>query len=443
VDLDSAAIWLSIQSEESFKNARDIGLCEDVLLAAGKVAWKFILKYRAEQGVLPSPGIVSENSGQAIGFVEEGVTIRYVVDKLYDRAEFRALKYGLGKSCESLEKGEQRESREEVHKLSDHLRNSSIRKVRAYSLAEVVPGVKDLYERTKKGEIGVPFPWQTMTEVTMGMWPKTLTGFVARPSVGKTFSLINIADHAHFECNKRVLIVSPEMTRVELAERQVALRGKINFTDLVAATLGKFVEPHFYKTVTNLQETALNYFILDDEDRLGATYIEEAVDAVKPDLLGIDSIYMLKVSQGKIKGGPGSKGGRYDRILDTIDWLRSFNRRCDIPFVAVSQLARGGEVKKKAKHSLKRGYGTGGLENALAMTDTFFWDFHNLFAMYQDEDMKQDKQMLYVPLKARRRAKISSIVTRWDLDEMDFSEIGTQVESSGGFSDDSYGDVVF
>jgi replicative DNA helicase len=255
-------------------------------------------------------------------------------------------------------------------------------------------------------------------------------------------TLINIADHAHFECGKRVLIVSPEMTRIELAERQVALRGKIDYGRLVAATLGNFAEPHLYKTIKGLEETGQNYFILDDEDRLGASYIEEAVDAVKPDLLGIDSLYMLKVAQGKIKGGPGSKGGRYDRILDTVDWMRGFCRRCDIPFIAISQLARAGEVKKSAKRSLKKGHGTGGLENALAMTDTLFWDFHNLFAMYQDEDMKHDKQMLYVPLKARRRAKISSIVTRWDLEEMDFSEIGTKVESSG-YKDEGYGEVLY
>lgn len=444
MDLDNAALWLATRSHESFRNSREIGLCEDVLLAAGKVAWRFILTYMAEHGEIPSSGIIFENSGQKVEPVEEGVTIGYVVDKLFDRAEFRSLQYGLGKSLEALEKGEQAESKAEVHKLSDHLRSQAVKKVRVHTLAEVVPEVREMYERTKRGEIGIPFPWQTMTDVTMGMWPKTITGFVARPGVGKTFTLINIADYAHFECGKRVLIVSPEMTRIELAERQVALRGKIGYGDLVAATLGKFAEPHLYATIKGLEETGTNYFILDDEERLGASYIEEAVDAVKPDLLGIDSIYMLKVAEGKIKGGPGSKGGRYDRILDTVDWMRGFNRRAGIPFVAISQLSREAKVKKGAKRSLKKGHGTGGMENALAMTDTLFWDFHNLFAMFQDEDMRMDKQMLYAPLKARRQAKISAVVTRWDMAEMDFGEIGTMVKSTGeGFSDSTYDDVIY
>jgi replicative DNA helicase len=405
------------------------------------MAWRFVEKYRQEHGALPSPGIIRENSGQNVVPVEDGVVLSYVVDKLQDRAQFRALKYGLGKSMEALEKGDQTEAVVEVHKLSEHLRRGSVDRVRIHTLAEVVPEVAELYERTKRGETGIPFPWPTMTAVTMGMWPQTLTGFVGRPGTGKTFTLINIADHAHFVSGKRVLVVSPEMTRVELAERQVALRGKFNYGDLVGATLGTFVEPKLYETIEGLTQTATNYFILDDEDRLGASYIEEAVDAVKPDLLGIDSLYMLRVADGKIKGGPGSKGGRYDRILDTVDWMRSFNRRAGMPFVAISQLSRGGEVKKGAKKALKKGHGTGGLENALAMTDTLFWDFHNLFGMYQDNDMRQDKQMLYAPLKARRQAKISSIVARWDLDEMDFSEIGTEVQESA-FDDSSFDDVI-
>jgi replicative DNA helicase len=444
MDLDNSALWLATRSHESFIDSREKGLGEDVLLAAGKVAWRFILVYMAEHGEIPPPSVILENSGQKVEAVEEGITISYVVDKLFDRAEFRALQYGLGKSYEAMEQGNQDDAKTQIHKLSDHLRNVAVKNIRVHTLAESVGAVAEMYERTKRGEIGVPFPWQTMTDVTMGMWPKTLTGFVARPGVGKTFTLINIADHACFECGKRVLLVSPEMTRVELAERQVALRGKIGYGDLVAATLGKFAEPHFYDTIKGLQETATNYFILDDEERLGASYIEEAVDAVKPDLLGIDSIYMLKVATGQIKGGSGSKGGRYDRILDTVDWMRSFNRRCNIPFVAISQLSREGDVKKGAKRALKKGQGTGGLEKALAMTDTLFWDFHNLFAMYQDEDMKQDKQMLYAPLKARRQAKISAVVTRWDLDEMNFEEIGTEVVSEGGgYSDNTYDEVVY
>jgi len=153
---------------------------------------------------------------------------------------------------------------------------------------------------------------------------------------------------------------------------------------------------------------------------------------------------MLRVAEGKVKGGAGSRGTRADRILSTVDWLRSLCRKTDKPFAAVSQLSREGTVKKGAATTIKKGLGSGGLENAVAMTDTLFWDAHNLFAMYQDKDMKDDKQMLYVPLKARRQANWSAVVTRWDLMTMNFEEIGTKVEAEGSqYNDSQYDDVVY
>lgn len=258
--------------------------------------------------------------------------------------------------------------------------------------------------------------------------------------VHNTWTAVNIVWNAHFEHGKKTLIVSPEMTRVELVERVIARHGQFNYSDMVSGTLGSFVEPQLKKVIDELRSVD-GFWILDDEDRLGPTYIEEAIDATNPDLIAIDAIYMLNVAEGKIKSGPGSRGGRYDRILGTVDWLRSLSRRTSKPIVGISQLSReGGKIKQIDKDVIKGGKGTGGLEDALAMTDTLFWDAQNLFAMYQDDDMKTDKQMLYVPLKARRQAKWSAVVTNWNMDEMNFDQIGSHVEKKDATEDSSNDD---
>jgi len=266
VDLDSAALWLSTRSPEALRKAKDFSLREELFRGAGKVAWRFIHTYIDEHGEMPPPSIITENSGQSIAETEDGVTLTYVLDKMHERAEFLALKYGLGKSLEYLEQGDQSEAVEEVHKLDGHLRDTSMKKVRIHTLAEVMPEVREMYERTKRGDTGIKFPWPTMTSITMGMWPKTLTFFVARPGVGKTFTLINIGDYAHFIEGKSVLIVSPEMSRVELGERHVAIRGKYSYGDIVGATLGNMVEPKFFDTIKTIQADE-GYWILDDEER--------------------------------------------------------------------------------------------------------------------------------------------------------------------------------
>ena len=435
MDIDVSTIWLATRSEESLKQARELGITANLLLGNAKTAWTFIDEYQAQHGAIPSADIIVANSGCPLHppEEEERVQLTYLVERLFYRAQFRALQYGLGKAVEELENGNQEESVQEVLRLADYLRSGRMSQLHIHRLSEVVPEVLELYERVKRGDTGVPFPWQTMTNVTLGMWPGTVTFFVARPWMGKTWTGVILALHA-WEKGLKVLFVTPEMSRVELAERMVAKYGQFAYRDIVGGTLGSFVEKGFRQSIEELREKGRGIAILDDEEKLTPDGIEQAIDAFGPHLTVIDSIYMLKVILGRIKKGPGSRGDRRERIIDTVEWIRGLSRRKKMPMVGISQLARTGNIKKEAVKSVKAGRGTGGLEDTVAISDEVYWASHNLFAMFQDEYMKQDGQLMYVPLKARRMANLSSLVVKWDLQTMDFSEIGTRV-SVDDFSD--------
>jgi replicative DNA helicase len=446
VDIDAVSLWLATKSDSALKQARELGMTERLLNGQAKVAWKFITEYREKyNGEMPSVGIIVENSGCIIKPPpeEERISLEYVVDKLYERHEFKSLQFGLGKAFEALENGEQTSSREEVLRLADHLREDKKAQLQIHTLGQVAPEVLAMYERVKRGEIGVPFPWQTMTDMTLGLWPGTLTFFVARPGVGKTWTAVILALHAWKEAKKKVLIVSPELGRIELGERLVAKYGEFAYKDIVSATLGSLAEGKLKEVVELLHAGGGDgLFILDDEDKLSSDYIEQAIDAVEPELILIDSLYMLRVEKGKIKSGAGSKGDRMERVVETINWMRGLSRRKrsfapgGLPVVGIHQLSREGKPRREAVQALKAGRGTGGLEDAVALSDALYWNAHNLFAMFQDPYMRQDKQLMYVPLKARRQAKISSLVIKWDMETMDFSEIGTKVSDGDGYKDD-------
>jgi len=432
VDIDASTIWLATRSEDSLKKARELGIHTGLFLGNAKTAWSFVDEYQTKHGTIPSSDIIVSNSGCALRppEEEERVQLSYLAERLYSRAQFRALQYGLSKAEEELENGNQDDAVKEVNRLSDHLRSSRLAQLQVHELAEIAPDVLALYERVRRGETGIPFPWPRMTDSTLGMWPGTLTFFVARPFSGKTWVGVILALHA-WEQGKKVLFVTPEMSRVELAERMVAKYGNFSHRDMVSATLGTLVEKELEKVVRELEEKGRGIAILDDEEKLNPENIEQAIDAFGPDLTVIDSVYMLKVILGKIKKGAGSRGDRRERIIDTVEWLRGLSRRKNMPIVGISQLARtGGHLKKEAAQSVKAGRGTGGLEDTVAISDEVFWACHNLFAMFQDEYMKQDEQMMFVPLKARRMAKLCSVVVKWNMTLMEFDEIGTRVSAN-------------
>jgi replicative DNA helicase len=264
--------------------------------------------------------------------------------------------------------------------------------------------------------------------------------------VHNTWLAVIMAKYAAAVKGERVLIVSPEMNAVEMAERVVSEHGHLPYGQMVAGTLSTFpdggAERKLADVVRELQEQDLKLYVLDDEDRLSPQYIEQAIEAVKPTLVMVDSVYMLRAAEGKLKQQKSNgRGGRYDRILETVDWLRSASRRYQIPVVAISQLSRDAKMGRGQAEQIKKGHGTGGIEDAIAMTDTILMDCHNVFAIFQDADMRVDKQLMLLPLKVRRRAMITNVVLRWDMEAMLFDEIGTKV--TGGSRDDAYHDADY
>jgi hypothetical protein len=445
VDIDAAVLWCATRDEAALKQAKMLGVTERLLNGNAKGAWKFILEYHEKYSALPSTGLIVESGGYVVKppDEEEGrASLKFVVDQLYDRFQFKALNFGIGRASEALENGSQSDSVSEILKLADHLREERKDQLQIHTIGDIAPEVLAMYERVKRGETGVPFPWPTMTAMTLGMWPGTLTFFVARPGMGKTWTAVIAAMHAWQVAKLRVLIVSPELGRVEMGERLVAKYGEFAYKDMVSATLGAFAEPKFYETIEHLKANGDGLYILDDEDRLQTDYIEQAVEAVQPNLVVIDSLYMLRVERGKVKSGAGSKGDRMERIVETVNWMRQLARKSwsfaplGLPVLGIHQLSREGKVKNEAAKSIKSGRGTGGLEDTVALSDALFWNAHNLFAMYQDQYMAQDQQLMYVPLKARRQTQVSNLVIRWDLTTMNFQELGTKVGDHAEYKDD-------
>lgn len=439
MDLDSAILWYASRGSKTHDTLKKMGVHRKLLNGAAREAWDFIDEYREEHGDVPPHGVIENEFDVPVHAPveddEDGVFVAhtYVVNELFTRFQHRSLSYGIMRAHEALQEGEQAESVEEVLKLADHLRGAQTSQLQIHSLSDIAEDVLKFYDEIKSGVTGVPFPWQIMTDMTLGMWPGTLTFFVARPGVGKTWTAILIAMNA-WASGKKVLIVSPELARVELGERMVAKYGKLPYKDMVSGTLPDIgAYPKLKKSVEELKANAKNLFILDNEEKLNPESIEQAIQLVEPDLVLFDSIYMLRVEQGKVRKGAGSKGDRMERLISTIDWMRVLSRRQwsfapdGLPIVGIHQLSRDGKLRKDAARSLKQGNGTGGLEDAVALSDTLFWNAHNLFAMYQDDHMRRDKNLIYVPLKVRRQALSSSLVIRWDMENMDFQQLGTKI----------------
>lgn len=276
--------------------------------------------------------------------------------------------------------------------------------------------VKEAYLKVKDGYTGIPLPWPSMTDLTMGLWPSTATYFVARPGVGKTQVATLIARDT-WRSGKRVLIVSPEMSKAEIAERFFIVQANVSAGGIMRGKLDGFSERKLFDTIESLAGKD-GIYVMDSADDLSPNGIDAAIAAIKPDLVAVDSIYMIR-----------TKGDKMERTQRAVDWIRQSAKRHQVPFVAFHQLSRQATKDKKQGG----GYDT----SAIALSDQLLWDAHAVFIMEQDNDMKADRRLKFHVGKLRRGSHDGTpIEVHWDFDAMRFGEIVTDGVKKQVYKDD-------
>lgn len=129
-------------------------------------------------------------------------------------------------------------------------------------MADAIDEVVARLERRKAGEFaGVTTGFQRLDEILDGLHAGGLYLVAARPSIGKSAFALNVAEHAAVEQEKPVLYVSLEMRRVDLAERFLASRGRLDGQALRTGQLGR----DDYGSISRLRHEADSYhFEIDD-----------------------------------------------------------------------------------------------------------------------------------------------------------------------------------
>lgn len=271
------------------------------------------------------------------------------------------------------------------------------------SMFDLGSGVLEMYQNVAGGYRGVPLPWPTLDNMTAGMWPKTITIFVARPGTGKTQVAVISARHAWLN-DIPTLVISPEMSKEEIAERFFTIDSGVSYRDFVQGKISDFVYPKLIQSVEGGEQRD-GLWIMDADDDISPMGIEEKIRACKPKLLAIDSMYDLKI-----------KGERRDRVILALEWAKKAAKKFNLAVVGFAQQNRIAELSEKK--------GGGSRLGTIGLADELGQDPHAVFALEQDKDMKADKVMKIIPLKFRRGEKTKEhVLVDWDFDKMKYLEI--------------------
>ena len=399
--IDSGFIFTLLNSEDNAQQAIQTGFGNEDFQEGYHRSFALIKDhFESSKGRLPTLDAVSSATG--LDIEDSGYDFQFLFSEMQKRKLFRKVQSLIGKAGDQLRANDPSKALELIKDLAKN-EFGSTGSVQPKTAHDVKQQVLDNLNRVRNGFAGVALPWESITNLTMGMWPETATYIVARPGVGKTQVSVLTA-HKAIKEGKKVLFISPEMSKAELAERFFVLESDVSATNMIHGTLSSFEEEKLMKSM-NDPSCLEGIFMIDNDDDLTAGGMDSAIRLIEPDLVIVDSIYMLHF-----------KGNKSERTERAVDYIRQASKVHKVPFLAVHQLNR--MATKDAKHG-------GGFDtSSIALSDQLLWDAHAVFLLEQDADMKADKRLRIHVGKLRRGAHPGKpFNVNFDLDRMDFSEI--------------------
>ncbi len=199
----------------------------------------------------------------------------------------------------------------------------------------------DIEELSHKREqfIGIPTGFTDFDLMTSGLQRGDLIIIAARPSMGKSTLVLNMAQNIAIEQELPVAIFSLEMPTQQVLMRMLAAEARISFSNLRTGSLTDEDWGGLTRAVSSLMSVPI--FV---NDTRGVTV--QTLRAEGRRLKGEhNNLAVIIVDYLQLLSGSGRYAGRVEEISDISRALKTLAWELDTPIIACSQLSR--EVEKR------------------------------------------------------------------------------------------------
>ena len=406
MDKDAIMIASEIISGEDFYQ-KQFGILFDnmvELFNEGKAVDLVTLQNRLKEN-----GVPEEVSN--MGFVRELLTniptsanVKYYADIVYEKAVLRKLiktSEQIANDCyvgadklENILEGTEKKVFDIVQRRNtgDYV---PINKIVQNSIMRVSAASK------LKGNVtGIPTGFIDLDYRTSGMQKSDLVLVAARPSMGKTAFVLNMAQYMAFECNKTVAIFSLEMSSEQLVNRLLAMEARIDAQKL---RNGGLEDQDWESLLESAGTVAKSNLIIDDR---ASSLAEIRSKCRKFKLEHNLDIVIIDYLQLMSSGGGRSSDSRQQEISDISRGLKRMARELDVPVVALSQLSRAVEQRPDHRPMLSDLRESGAIEQ----------DADVVMFLYRDEYYNKESELkgtAEVIIAKQRNGPIGTVTLAW------------------------------
>ena len=271
-------------------------------------------------------------------------------------------------------------------------------------IKQVVLNALERIEKASKSKgtvTGIPTGFIDLDYKTSGLQPSDFILVAARPSMGKTAFVLNIAQHVAFRQNKTVAIFSLEMSKEQLVNRLFSLES---YVDAQLLRTGNLKDSDWEKLIEGAGTIGKSNLIIDDTPGISISEMRSKCRKYKLehglDLIIIDYLQLMSGSVGK------RSDSRQQEISDISRSLKGLARELNVPVISLSQLSRAVEQRPDHRPMLSDLRESGAIEQ----------DADVVMFIYRDDYYHKDTEHVNeaeIIIAKQRNGPIGTVTLTW------------------------------
>ena len=269
-------------------------------------------------------------------------------------------------------------------------------------IRQVVMNAMDRIEAASKNKgavTGIATGFIDLDYRTAGMQPSDLVLIAARPSMGKTAFVLNIAQHVAFKLEQTVAIFSLEMSKEQLVNRLFSLESRVDSQHI---RTGQLSDAEWESLIESAGVIGKSNVIIDDTPGINIADLRSKCRKFKLEY----DLKMIIIDYLQLMSGSGRSDSRQQEISDISRSLKALARELGVPVLPLPQLSRAVEQRPDHRPMLSDLRESGAIEQ----------DADVVMFIYRDDYYNHDterKDIAEIIIAKQRNGPIGTVELAW------------------------------
>lgn len=208
-------------------------------------------------------------------------------------------------------------------------------------ISEVVIEALDRMQAAAKagGKItGIATGFTDLDYKMAGLQNSDLVLVAARPSMGKTAFVLNIAQYVSVKHNTTTAIFSLEMSKLQLVNRIISMESKVDSKNIRTGNLSPAEWSNIAEGASNV---GMSHIIIEDTPGISVAELRSKCRKFKRD----NNLGLIIIDYIQLMSGGGKSESRQQEVSEISRALKGVARELNVPVIALSQLSRSVESR--------------------------------------------------------------------------------------------------